>query len=149
MSDTRVLDSDCGACGGDVWSCKCAPADRLSPTDAVPVMTEELRAAQKRVQPMVEREAEAERITAEIMDFRMGAKGMNQQETFNWLVERSNRLAEIEASSGALRTYDPLTHVAVPREELAVVQSDLMARGTGDLWKAITRWLADGNEEGR
>ncbi len=24
MSDTRVLDNDCGICGGDVWSCKCA-----------------------------------------------------------------------------------------------------------------------------
>ncbi len=52
-------------------------------------------------------------------------------------------------ASGALRTYDPQTQVAVPREELEVLRSEFGGMGWDKLAQAITRWLADGNEEGR
>ncbi len=47
MSDTRVLENDCGICGGDVWSCKCAASRPEADTVSVPL--EELRELQKYV----------------------------------------------------------------------------------------------------
>ncbi len=59
----------------------------------------------------------------------------------------AHRLAA-NLASGALRTYNPETHVAVPREELQAAV-DALKRGfpVQGLYLALPRWLADGNEE--
>jgi hypothetical protein len=61
-----------------------------------------LEQSARKTRPMAEKELEAERVTSEVLSLRLDApkKGMDQQETFNWLVERSNRL---EAAERALR----------------------------------------------
>ncbi len=62
-------------------------------------------------------------------------------------------------ASGALRTYNPQTHVVVPREAASIARQ--LAAETVDDYTAmrceprpieaefITRWLTDGNEEAR
>ncbi len=100
--------------------------DRLRSTDAVPMMTDEHA------------------------DFLSGLRHVDTPDEYQLTVDM-HRLIEALAS-GALRTYDPQTHVAVPREEIRELRACATFEGHYYRAHAITqlaRWLADGNEEGR